>query len=443
MRTAILTRRCRPLLQTANLLVQGLLLAGSVLSGCRKDPAPSTGPIPDTDAPIVVCPFVESEITTKVGAPIGSYKNMNDLGGIGLFASWLPYKDYTTESIQPYDDNDHASNTPQSYIRNAQVSMSDSAKDVVVTDPGRTPYSEEDSDNTVSSHYWRAGQGIYWPVSGSLSFFAYAPYDAGVSGEGPLVIDPDYSNGYPKVTFTVDNNALNQKDFLTATHLDLTKSSPADRSTMKQGELDLQFFHQLTWIDFEAECSASDWFRDWVWDNITEPVYGVSAITLNNIAATGKGTFQQGDKGFIWYEPAKKDHEFSLVRGKDPETSPLRPLSPTTLTIMEEGVESYKQLVEPKGYLYMIPQTLSGDATLTIEYGIYSRHDTDYSLEVLYVSTFNIGRLPIPDDNIWGSGTHVTYRMILDLTDGSLSTVSAVVEPWNGESEYYIPDYIE
>lgn len=87
----------------------------------------------------------------------------------------------------------------------------------------------------------------YWPVDGSLSFFAYAPHSS-ASG-GSLEVSPQNNAGLPTLSYTVPDDVTRQ--------LDLLAAAPVYASTDRGERVHFDFVHMLARINFDARLTAA------------------------------------------------------------------------------------------------------------------------------------------------------------------------------------------
>lgn len=87
----------------------------------------------------------------------------------------------------------------------------------------------------------------YWPVDGSLSFFAYAPHSS-ASG-GSLEISPQNNAGLPILSYAVPDDVARQ--------LDLLAAAPVYASTDRGERVHFDFDHVLARINFDARLTAA------------------------------------------------------------------------------------------------------------------------------------------------------------------------------------------
>lgn len=121
---------------------------------------------------------------------------------------------------------------------------------------------------------WKPDFNYYWPLQGSLTFFAYWPYS----------LDPDYTEGTNQLnfgTFTVESTVANQVDVLvssfTENQIENTASYTDGSVTSAVNGVPIQFNHMLSQVVFTA-AAASDVYTS-----------GLS-FKINNITVGARGT---------------------------------------------------------------------------------------------------------------------------------------------------------
>ncbi|MEG1699954.1 MAG: fimbrillin family protein [Alistipes sp.] len=127
---------------------------------------------------------------------------------------------------------------------------------------------------TKTGGAWLYNPIMYWPNSGTVSFFAYAPYVT--AGDASLQLSSTPTTpGPPQLTYTVPDVIVNQRDLLIATPLiDQTKTN-----INAEHKLVIPFRHALSSIVFQAKMS----------DAVAYPVK-VNSVTIG--ALKNKATYR-------------------------------------------------------------------------------------------------------------------------------------------------------
>lgn len=204
---------------------------------------------------------------------------------------------------------------------------------------------------------WMPTATYYWPGAGKkVSFFAYAPYNETPSDPDFTLSDQGFL-GEPTIQYTVPEKVADQKDLLVAKAIDV----PGNKFTPQ----DINFYHALTAVKFVTGSGMN---------GVT-----VNKITLKNIFS--QGTHYMGTAG--WSVNTLKD--FSHVFNSKP---------------LGENLDL--PVNKPEETFMMIPQTLSTEAKIEIEF-----KGADNFLDTL---TANI-------TGKWPMGKVVTYRISNNSSD--------------------------
>lgn len=171
---------------------------------------------------------------------------------------------------------------------------------------------------------WVFDQTYYWPESGYLSFFAYAPYTTSSTNGIELVYS---DNQIPSIKYTVPSIAAVQPDLMVAVpKLNLFKET-----------VDIKFAHALACVGFNVRADS---------------------VLVDSVWITGISTTGTLDLNFNGTEPSWSD-----IGAAD--------TSIYTFGIVTDAIAdtSASNIMAIDGYLMMIPQTLSSDAFLMIRFG--------------------------------------------------------------------------
>ncbi|MFV0587592.1 fimbrillin family protein [Bacteroides reticulotermitis] len=173
----------------------------------------------------------------------------------------------------------------------------------------------------------------YWYASGTLSFFAYYPYD--------LLTENYTATGIPQFQYTVPDNPAHQKDILAASAIDKTKES---------GKVKFDFKHLLSRVSFQAKTGAE----------YSVPVK-ITEVKLNYVPGKirSKGTFTyttNANAAGYWLLDNK------YLSGTFPVYNPSEGI------VLTKNLQS---ITNSGSELYILPQNVSqGDMTLTVTYKI-------------------------------------------------------------------------
>ena len=142
---------------------------------------------------------------------------------------------------------------------------------------GSSVYIDGDDFSTDDYSVWTSAQDYFWPVSGNLDFYAYAPKEA--AGNGITCVD------YKTFTVTPLANTDNQKDLLFAR---ATGSRDADGATGKM----LNFRHAMSQVQVKVSNSNEN-FRISVGGWRLAGLDGEATFTYSGTDTDGSGTFDR------------------------------------------------------------------------------------------------------------------------------------------------------
>lgn len=234
---------------------------------------------------------------------------------------------------------------------------------------------------------WAGRTDYYWPVSGSLSFVAYAPYSEQSGGiEGLTLPDASAGTGFPVFTYTpaTQGTALSQMP-------DLCLSTPLlDRTQPLNGEAEvpLEFHHVLTGVSFYGQYTVN-----YVNDSFDQD-YAVKlhSITLSGLIGTKWVRATQAAPYFEWQPDGSLPRTASYTLTRDGEQ------------VAMDAIGTSRQLLNPaNGRLFLLPQTTAG-AQLTISYGVYLK-STDALL-----ATFTTAAVTLPSIE-WEAGEQLDFQL--------------------------------
>ena len=142
---------------------------------------------------------------------------------------------------------------------------------------------------TKNDGVWEYTPVMYWPKSGTVSFFAYSPYADG--GNTAIGLGSDITTtGYPRMTYTVPDDVKAQQDLLVS--IPLIDQMKAD--VPAGGKLTLTFKHTLACVVFQAKMTA-----------VCEFPVKVTSVTLGQLK--NKATFTYDDTPGIFSWTATSD----------------------------------------------------------------------------------------------------------------------------------------
>ena len=208
--------------------------------------------------------------------------------------------------------------------------------------------------------------GVYWPASDdNVRFYAYAPYSSADGVEG-LTVSGASQAGVPTLTYEVPEDVTKQSDLL-ATLCDETAT------TAHTSPQSIEFHHLLTAVCFK------------IGDNMAAGT--INKITLKNIKYKGTYAFPAAtpwtsDKGSWAIDDDVKDFTCSPAFATD-------------------GTANV-QVNTGENVFMMLPQALSDEATVEVEFTDASSNTDTYSASIKGLSAG------------WEQGKTVTYAISLD-----------------------------
>ena len=222
---------------------------------------------------------------------------------------------------------------------------------------------------TKDGSYWFVAGNKTWPLDGSVSFYAYAPYN-----DASFTLD----NNNKTIHYKVPEDVVDQPDFIVA------KSEPKSFSSSANTPVDLQFSHALTAITFSVS------------DDMEKGK--INSITIEGVK--GEEDYKLSDK--------KWDNKWDL-------SNSTAAGSYTVSFDGDEGkVEGKRALTgvaKDNKVLMMIPQDLGDGAKVTINFTPTAQGVKEASFSL--------------SGTTWEPGSHVTYLLsttkIIKLNMGSVT----------------------
>ena len=246
---------------------------------------------------------------------------------------------------------------------------------------GTTAYFENLTASYSSTNtLWETTPGQYWPLEGSLTFYAYSPASA-----PDVAID---ENGFTATDYTIQTSAQMTTDLCYA------NATVADCATHPSA-VGLTFSHALSQLVFQVKAAA---------------YYSSASISLTSLKI--KGIYSVASFG----DGAWSDHG-----------------NPYTYTLSSASTElSYDQQNRPEtlpicAYLFL-PQALSSNAALEVGYTVVTTTDgTDYTLENAPVT------IPLTSGlSQWEPGKKYIYTLNIGMNN--VITFTASVVGWADEN---------
>ncbi|MEG0949178.1 MAG: fimbrillin family protein [Bacteroidales bacterium] len=176
--------------------------------------------------------------------------------------------------------------------------------------------------NKTNNGQWKFSQTYFWPQTGYLSFFAYAPYASVSNG---ISLSSEQGNN-PTLSYTVPHQVANQPDLMVAT---------PQKNKFKE-EIQLNFSHALACIGFDVSG-----------ENVP-----IDSIGIQGVATTATLMLDMSDNTPVW-ENLSGDSDLFYKVG---------------LINNPVATNPSENLMATNGYLMMIPQTLSDNASLIVKF---------------------------------------------------------------------------
>lgn len=266
---------------------------------------------------------------------------------------------------------------------------------------------------------WRCSTPTYWPLGCTLTFFAYAPY---MDCDGPVLELPNGDDSLlPRGTFTQETAVRDQVDFCLAPPV-------YDRPSIS-GDVPVVFNHALSKVLFYLNIEGTP-------DEETGFVYRLESLTLDNLVGENDFTYGNAANGFRWDNLPRTDlssrsASYTLTRANG-ELVDDALIHIDDLTD-ETGFDRYTCVNGlPAGYLYLLPQPMTGSSTATfIIYG----YSVDGGGTWTHRTTLEAKVLTLPEETVWEAGNQIAYTATLDITRwDAIINFTATVLPWGDQS---------
>lgn len=227
---------------------------------------------------------------------------------------------------------------------------------------------------------WETSPGQYWPLEGSLAFYAYSPASA-----SDVAID---ENGFSATDYTIQTSEQMTTDLCYAS------ATVADCSA-HPASVGLTFSHALSQLAFQVKAAA---------------YYPSASISLTSLKI--KGIYSTADFG----DGTWSDHG-------NPYTYTLS----TASTGLSYDAQNRPETIPVCAYLFL-PQTLSANAALEVGYTVVTTTGgTDYTLENAPVTIPLTGGL-----SNWEPGKKYVYTLNIGMNN--VITFTADVVGWADEN---------
>lgn len=251
------------------------------------------------------------------------------------------------------------------------------------------------------SSEWNYANPAFWPI-GNVTFFGYAPH-------GKAAIDAS-GTGAPKLSFQVNDNPANQIDLLVATPaVDKTKTTSAVTMAMR---------HALTKIGFSARLSHEPTEAEAI------DAVQISAIEILGVYGSGKRNMLSSDS---WN---------SLSNLKTGVGDNLYKVSTDKGLKDIELSSTYQNITSPDGFLFMLPQELSGEreglkAIIRVYVSAKWANPNDPNKDLYFVDPIDFELEMTGLD--WQQGDAINYQLYIDIKEHTIknSKIEAKLVDWD------------
>lgn len=204
-------------------------------------------------------------------------------------------------------------------------------------------------DNANS--FWEYSPETYWPSSGYISFFTYAPYNATgleITNEDGNAINSTTS-GVPQLLFNVQQQPAEQIDLLIApSRMNQTRMTAG-------GYVNVLLRHALTRICFAARVNTTSAQK--------LPTFHITQINLNGLYY--KGSCPMDGSNRQWSVTTSGDNattSYKLTETPDTPNAEKKELKNMHLE------QEYMDITTSSGFLFLLPQDIPADAEISISY---------------------------------------------------------------------------
>lgn len=269
-----------------------------------------------------------------------------------------------------HTESDWANNSPWNFMKNQQVARTD------------------------ANSPWNYSPEVYWPGSGNISFFAYAPYN-------PDGLTITGSNGTPTFNFEVAATSAKQVDLLVANPLkNQTKTS-------SQGYANILLRHALTRISFAARINTEN--------TSTLPIIKISKIELKNIYDKGSCPMDGQQRNWIINTSSTELNSATYTLSSTasaPSSDSEKAEAETELSDLSLTKE-YQNITSTSGYLFLMPQQLSENASLEVIYSVKGEGTNEEGSEEGEEKTLKIEKLADVLTG-WQAGESIRYQIAIE-----------------------------
>lgn len=239
-----------------------------------------------------------------------------------------------------------------------------------------------------------AGPKSIWPSAGSMSIFAYYPYEDQSQSDKVITLPDINSPGYPTVIYNTPADISEQRDFLFGAVMNSLSSGHKDIS--------LRLPHKLTRVDVSAALSTNQ-------DRSTVIVKKVTLIKVN----------MKGDYSYAMDLENAYNDNIDWTKWKNPWTVSYPPVTQDVVIYEGEGIPLSTLFSTKLGSdtAFLVPQTVGNGSSCSRVRVEYQINDTRITKNVTLPSM------------TWGAGMHVSYDVTINPTNAAIN-VSFTINPW-------------
>ncbi len=244
----------------------------------------------------------------------------------------------------------------EEFCVSAYYHSDDESADPIIYRTGQTVTKGNDGD-------WTYSPTMYWPVSGTLQFFAYShSSDSGVS------YTDDSESGFPKITLTPYTTVSNQIDFMTSQSEELSTSSSS---------VSFSFAHQLSQMAFYAKHNGAE----------ADEVY-ITAITAEGVMIPAYGQFSTSGEttsfDWVWNDENEESTTQNYTVSQSAEELIIYNSNGQANLPTSDSDSDYKSLsYGNNGVLLIHPQTYTADQSIKL-YVTFSYNGQEITQEVQF-----------------------------------------------------------
>lgn len=241
-----------------------------------------------------------------------------------------------------------------------------------------------------------AEKSVFWPETGTLSFYAYAPY-----ANTNVVFNAGVGTTAPGVSYTVPTVVADQVDVMVA------EPMLAQDATTSGGSVALAFHHALTQVKFSAKTA-----KDYSTGTVT--TFKVKSVTVKDAQSKGTLTMNYAVAPAWALAADKADFAAGLVGAADVD--------------VDNTGNVTTQLCADNGILMLLPQTLGANVKVEL---VYTKTENGTSTDITRNFVLNKALVSAAEMTKWEANKVVNYLFTLSANE-ILFTGS--ITSWDAES---------